>query len=117
MNIKCLLGKHDWEEVVCLTDTYIVDNLLESEFREFVTRTIKARRRVEEYTIPSHPLDRRLSKYVCLRKDCCAIKDNIKKFLDYWRQESKKEIEEDNKAKKRNREAKKKFNECLKEKE
>jgi len=116
MNIKCSFGKHDWEETSCITGKNAIDTLLEPEFRTWASRKIELRRRWR-YIKPTDHIDIKLSKYICLRKDCCAIKDEVKEFLDYWRQEAIKEVEKKDRANKRNKEAKKKLKDCLKGKE
>ena len=115
MNIKCLFGKHDWEEAGCLIEKNAINTLLEPEFRTWVSHTMEVRRKWYG-KMPGDHLDTKLSRYICLRKNCCAIKDEVKEFLDYWRQEAIKEVEKKDRANKRNKEAKKKLKDCLEEK-
>jgi len=117
MNIKCLFGKHDWAEVECVSEEYIINNLLEPEIRSLAksiapTRTIGFR-----WYMPGDRLNLKLRKYVCLREDCCEIKDEVKKHLDYFRTEWLKKSKQRDEIKRRNEKAKKKFESCLKEKE
>ena len=117
MSIKCLFGKHDWEEVESFSEKSVVNNLLEERFRKYARERINIREFHLKGIIPADHLDQRLKQYVCLHKDCCAIKDEIKEFLDYWKQEGLEEIKKENQRIKRNTEAVEKFKNCLKEKE
>jgi len=116
MNIKCLFGKHDWEETECVSEKFVAGNLLEERFKKYAVERIETEKSILKGRVPANYLDRRLKRYVCLRKNCCAIKDEIKEFLDYWKKKGLEEIKKGNKKIKRNSEAIKKFNRCLEKK-
>jgi len=115
MNIKCLFGKHDWEEAERLKESYVLNNLLEPEFRARAKAIIEDHE--EWMKIPGDGFRIYLKKYVCLNKNCCAIKDEIQEFLDYFRKEGRKRIEQIKLELERKKQAEKKIKKCLKEKE
>ena len=43
MSIKCLFGKHDWEEVESFSEKSVVNNLLEERFRKYARERINIR--------------------------------------------------------------------------
>ena len=117
MSIKCLFRKHDWEEVEHFSEKFIINNFLEERFRKYAREKINIRKFHLKGVIPADHLGQELRQYVCLHKNCCAIKDEVKEFLDYWKQKGLEEIKKENQKIKRNTEAIKKFKSCLKEKE
>ncbi len=117
MNIKCLFGIHDWAEAEYMSEKDIVNYLLEPQFRRDARNSIRYNKMHREASMPGDYIDGKQRRYICLRKNCCAIKDEIEEFLDYWRKKGLKQIEEENERSKRRIKAKEKFENCLKEKE
>jgi hypothetical protein len=95
MNIRCFFGRHDWQEVKSVTEEFAIDNLLENRFRNHATARRIVREQYLKGFIPADCTRKELRQYVCLRKDCCAVKDEIKEFLDRcnydWHELMKKE--------------------------
>ena len=86
MNWKCIFD-HDWGKVRSVSEVYAINNLLEKKFREYAINAMETSKAfLMGHVLPDH-MDRKFRQYICIRPRCCAVRDDVKKFLDGCRKE------------------------------
>ena len=91
MSWKCIFD-HDWGKVRSISEESAINNLLEERFREYAISEMKTSRAFLSGHVPRDRIDRELGQYICTRPGCCAVRDDVKKFLDDCRKKGSVEL-------------------------
>lgn len=111
MNIICYFLGCDWEEVECVTEKFIIGNLLEDEFVKYARKELRIRTRGWRSCMPGD-YERHVTQKVCLR--CCKVQDNIQEYLDSCRVLGHEKIEEEQEKARRKEKAESMIKNCAK---
>jgi len=113
MNIRCYFLECDWEEISCVTEKFIINNLLEDEFVKYARKELRIRTQSWRSCMPGD-YERHVTQKVCLR--CCKVQDNIQEYLDSCRVLGHEKIKEEQQKVQRKEKAKSMIKNCAKDK-
>ena len=91
MNWKCIFD-HNWGKVRSISEESAINNLLEERFRKYAISGMKTSKAFLRGHVPPDHIGRKLCQYICTRPGCCAVKDDIKKFLDDCRKKGSEKL-------------------------
>jgi len=113
MSIICYFWGCDWEKVKCVTEKFVIDNLLEDEFVKYARKELRIRIQSWRSFIPDD-YERHVTQKVCLR--CCKVQDNIQEYLDSCRVLGHEKIKEEQQKIQRKEKAEDMIKNCAKDK-
>jgi len=113
MSIICYFWGCDWEKVKCVTEKFVIDNLLEDEFVKYARKELRIRIQSWRSFMPGD-YERHVTQKVCLR--CCKVQDNIQEYLDSCRVLGHEKIKEEQQKIQRKEKAEDMIKNCAKDK-